>query len=249
MNCRRNSGGPNNERLAIARDGCRAFRPHHFDLPQPVVNLAAEESVLGVVGRPQLLVEAAGTKEWYPGLGPGHSPTPPDQPDVKVQSPRSMSKANDGFPLHRNSVLVDLLVERLAESDGVSARRWDCIIHFEIRIEPESQLVKEVETRGVKKRASVRGFLGSDENSGGKYSFKPCNQSAIVRTVFGQPKELEQLSCGIEVYCSGLLLDGECSNPDRNEPVLAEGQAVIRMCRMCRNVEEKIAAVPGVYEL
>ena len=44
-----------------------------------------------------------------------------------------------------------------------------------------------------------------------------------MRTVFGQPKELEQLSCGIEVYCSGLLLDGERCDPDRNESVLAKG--------------------------
>jgi hypothetical protein len=119
-------------------------------------------------------------------------------------------------------------------------------MHFEIRIEPESQVIEEVKTRGVKKRASVRGFLGSEENRGGKYSFKSCNQSAIVRTVFGESKELKQLSRGMEVYCLGLLLDGERCDPDWYEPVLAEGQAVVGVGG---DLEEEISAVPGVYEL
>jgi hypothetical protein len=211
-----------------------------------VLQLAAEESILGIVCGAQFLVKALGPEERYPGLMVVDDPTSPDQPDVEVQRSRSVSKTSDGFPLDGNAVLVDLVVKRFAECNGILLGCRVCVMHFGIRIEPESHVIEEVKTRGVKKRGSVRGFLGSEENRGGKYSFKSCNQPAIVRTVLGQPKELEQLSRGIEVYCSGLLLDGERCDPDRDEPVLAEGQAEVGVCG---NLEEEISAVPGVYEL
>jgi len=133
-----------------------------------------------------------------------------------------MCKRSNRFPLHRNSVLVDLFVKRLAESNGVLVRGLGCAMHFEIGIEPHVHVVEEVKTREVKEPGSVPGWFGSKENRRGKYSLKPSDQSAIMWAVFGQVEEIEQLTGGMKVYCSSPLLHGERGHPYRNESVLPE---------------------------
>lgn len=220
----------------------RALWSGDLNLPQPELQLAAEESILGIVCRAQLLVKALGPEERYPGLMAVDGPPSPDEPDVEVQRSRSVSKTSDSFPLHGDAVLVDLVMQCFAERDGVIVGCRGCVMHFGIRIELESHVIEEVKTSGVKKQGAVRSFLGSKENCGGKYSFKSRAQPAIVWTVFGKPKEFKQLSRGIEVYCSGLLLDGERCHADRDEVVVAVGQAEVGVWD---NLKEEISAVSG----
>lgn len=49
-----------------------------------------------------------------------HHPTLPDEPQIKIQKPGRVGKCHDSMTLYRDSMLIDLLIERFAECDGVA---------------------------------------------------------------------------------------------------------------------------------
>ena len=84
-----------------------------------MLEFAAEESLGGVLDRAQLVAEPLRSEQRDSRLGIFQSPTLPYQPQVKIQSPRSMSETGDGFSFHWDAVLVNLLMERFAEVDDI----------------------------------------------------------------------------------------------------------------------------------
>jgi len=71
--------------------------------------------------------------------------------------------------------------------------------------------------------------LRSEKNCSGKNPFKACNQATVVRAVFGQVIEIEQLGSRLKVDSSALLFEGEWRHPDGDEPVLTVGQPELGM--------------------
>ena len=162
-------------------------------------------------------------------MGSIQGPASPYQPDVEVQGSGGVSKTGNRFPLHRNPVLVDLLVKRLAESNYVVVCCGTCIRCSRVWIEPESHPIEEVKTAEVNESRSVWFFISSEEDGGRENPLKACYEAAIVRTILGQVKEIEHLGRGGKLNGSAPLLQREGGDPDGDQSVLTEGQAKIRM--------------------
>lgn len=67
-----------------------------------------------------------------------------------------------------------------------------------------------------------------------------------MESIFGQTKEVEHLSSGVEVDLPRFLSKGEGGDPDRDEPVLAERKSKIWMRD---DVKRKFAISPTMDEL
>jgi hypothetical protein len=117
-----------------------------------------------------------------------------------------VSKTGDSFPLHRNPVLVDLLVKRFAESNYIFVYYGTYIRCSRGWIEPESHTIEEVKTGEVNDSGAVWPFVGSEKDCGSEDPLKASHEATIVGAVLGQAKEIEHLSRGGKLNCSVLLL-------------------------------------------
>jgi len=187
-----------------------------------MLKLAAKEPASRILRRTKLLTEPLRPEERDPGLGHIDRPGSPYQPSIEVQSPWGMGKTSNGFPFQGNAMLVNFFVKRLADGDGVGLNFGSCVIRRRFIVEPESHAIKEVKTRKVDELGAAWPLVGSEKDCSGKNPFKACNQATVVGAVFGQAKEIEQLSSRVKVDGSALLFEGECSDPYGDEPVLTE---------------------------
>jgi len=75
----------------------------------------------------------------------------------------------------------------------------------------------------------LRLLIRAEDDGGGEDALESRNHAAIMRTVFGQVKEVEDLGGRSEPNYAGLLFHRKGSDPDRDQSVLPEGQAIARM--------------------
>ncbi len=78
-----------------------------------------------------------------------HTPARPYKPHVKVKNPRGVGECSDGMTFHGYSMLVDLVVEGFAESDGVAGVIFGRGTVGLIWGEPKAETIKKVKTRGI----------------------------------------------------------------------------------------------------
>jgi hypothetical protein len=71
-----------------------------------------------------------------------------------------------------------------------------------------------MKTRKIDEPGSARLFVSSKKYRGGKNPLESRHQTPVVRTVFGESKEIEHLSGRIEMDCAVFLLKREGRNPD-----------------------------------
>ena len=160
-----------------------------------------------------------------------HSPAFPHEPNVKVQNSRGMSECSDGMTLHRYAMLVDLIVERFAESDGVAGAILGSGSRSVLRGKPEVNAIKKMKTRGINQRIGIGVILGAEEDGRCEDSLKALNNSPIMATVGSEAEEIEHLKGSFKVDGAAFLLDGESGYPNGDQAILAEGQAKLGVRR------------------
>ena len=77
------------------------------------------------------------------------TPALPDQPYVEIEKPWSMGEGSHGMALHRDAMLVDLVVEGFAQGDGVAAAIFDRRNLGIVRGKPQVEMIKKVKTRRI----------------------------------------------------------------------------------------------------
>ena len=136
-----------------------------------------------------------------------------------------MRQGSNHLTLDRDSVVVDLLVECLAETDEVFvadiAYGWFGLVV----VEPKPHPIKKMKAGSINQRAVVGLVFGPKEDGGGEDTMEALHDAAIMAAVLGEAEEVEHLSGALETNDPALLLNGERRDPDGNETVLAEGQA------------------------
>ena len=134
-----------------------------------------------------------------------------------------MSQGGDNLALDRDAVVIDLLVEWLAERDGVFR---DVAARPELIgvMEPKSKAVKKVKTRPVGDAVSSWLIVRAKEDGGREDALESLYDPAVMAAVFREAEEVQHSSRAVEVDSPALLLDRERCDPDGNQPVLAEGQ-------------------------
>jgi len=152
---------------------------------------------------------------------------------------------SDHFPLDGDSVLVDFLVKCFAQSDGVcrDLMRGGALLPGS---EPKLHPIEEMEARPVNEGIPVRLILGPEEDGGRKDALESLYKAAVVAAILGEAKEIEQLGSALEANLATLLLDGERGDPNGNETILTEREAVLGMPR---DIEEELSVAAGVSEL
>src|SRR5262249_38738669 len=83
-------------------------------------------------------------------------------------------------------------------------------------------------------------FAGSEEDGTGKDTAESIGQTAVMRTILRQSPFVQNLAGAAELDRPALSANGLSGNPERDQPILSERQAVIWMAD---NFEEE-AAVP-----
>jgi hypothetical protein len=134
-----------------------------------------------------------------------------------------MCERSNGMTLHRDSMLIDFVVEGFAEGDGVS----DAIVGLGslavVGSKPKVEAIKKMKTRGINQRIGVGVILGSEEDGRCEDSLKALNHSPIMATVGSEPEEIEHLKGSVKVDGAAFLLDGESGYPNGDQAILAEG--------------------------
>src|SRR5207249_1002470 len=143
-------------------------------------------------------------------------------------------------------MLVDLLVEGLAQDDHVFLIIViDGLTPF-VETEPQLHRIKEVETGPVNKGAAGGMIFRPEEDCRGEDTFESVFDSPVVEAVGLKVKEGEHLGGTLKADSSALLFQGKRRNPNGDEPVLTEGQTVIGMAEY---LKKKFAAVPRMCQL
>jgi len=91
------------------------------------------------------------------------------------------------------------------------------------------KLIKKMKARPIHERGTRRIVLRSEKNGRGKYPSKPLHHAPVIAAILGEAKKVEHLGSAIEMDGAALLPKGEGGYPDRNEPVLAERQTIVRV--------------------
>jgi hypothetical protein len=157
-----------------------------------------------------------------------------------------MREGGNRLAFDRDWMLVNLSVKGLAENDSVFMGRSGCRGQLCIAVEPKLNAIKEVEPGPVRQTISAFLVLGAKEDRCGKNTLETLHNALIVAAVFGETEEIQHLSGAMEPDDSALLLDSECRYPDRNEPILTEGQIELGMRG---DLKEELAIAPSVVEL
>jgi len=124
-------------------------------------------------------------------------------------------------------VLIDFGVKSFAESHSVRVVAcWDGRALAPFRA-PEMKLIKKMKARPIHERGTGRLMLRSEKDGRGKYPLEGLHHAPVIAAIFGEAKKVEHLGSAIEMNCAALLPKGESGYPDGNEPVLAEGQAIV----------------------
>jgi hypothetical protein len=77
------------------------------------------------------------------------TPALPDEPHIKVKKPRGVGECSDRMTIHGYSMLVDLVVERFTEGDGVASVLADRRSLGVIRRKPKVEAVEKMKTRRI----------------------------------------------------------------------------------------------------
>ena len=102
------------------RKFCWALGPEGVHFLQPLAKRLAETLVARITRGAKLGLYSLGAKKRYANGSGFDGPAFPDRPDIEIEQARCVGEASDNLPFHGNWVLVDLLVEALAEGNYVS---------------------------------------------------------------------------------------------------------------------------------
>src|SRR4051812_8960879 len=124
----------------------------------------------------------------------------------------------------------DLVVELVTEhNDVLEFLRKHRLIW--LAVVPDLRLAKEVEPRSLHYLGGGTGLVGSEKDRGPKDPFKCSDQPPVLCTPSVQAEGLEHLTCTPESDNRALLLNGKGGQEDRNNTVLTERYAKVRMTR------------------
>ena len=117
---------------------------------------------------------------------------------------------------------------------------------FVAAIEPEAHRVHEVEAHRVHNNVPADFLLSAEEDCRGEDALKRSLDPAILRSVVGDAKIVEQSSRALEVNGAALLPEGHGGDQDGDQAVLPLGQT---KSGMSRDLKEQVAIAPSVDEL
>ena len=124
-------------------------------------------------------------------------------------------------------MLIDFGIKSFAESHGIRVVAWRDVSALAPFREPEMKLIKKMKARPIHERGTLRLIIRSEKDGRSKYALKALHHPPVISAIFGETKKVQHLSSASEMDGTALLPKGESGYPNGNEPILAEGQAII----------------------
>jgi hypothetical protein len=142
---------------------CGALGPKEFDPFQPLAKCLPETHVPGIGRSAQLGLQSLRAEEGYADGDCLHSPASPDNPDVEVEQPRRVGQTGYNLALDWNWVLIDFLVEALAQRNDVVGllMRWRFLLIF--AVEPKPHPIKKMKPLADGRRPPEKTFRSGDD--------------------------------------------------------------------------------------
>ena len=132
-----------------------------------------------------------------------------------------MRQSSDHFAFDWNRVGDNLLVEGLAERDCVAAPLVVGGLRSSGASELEPHRIHKVEAFCVNNGVPSGLLFGPEEHRGCEDPLESGLNPAVLSSVLGEVKMVEQSSWTAEVNRAGFLLEGQSGNPDGDQSVLA----------------------------
>jgi hypothetical protein len=172
----------------------------------------------------QLALQAVGTEQRYPGDLVPQRPGLPHNPDIEVEQTRGVGQGGDDLLLHRNAVLIDLVIETLAERNtifvSVCSRRGLVIG----AIEPKLDTIKKMNPRPVENPRRGLCSLDPEKDASREDALEALHEASVMETILRQLQEFEHLGGAFEANRAASLFHRERGNPDGDEAVLTKWQ-------------------------
>ncbi len=148
-----------------------------------------------------------------------HSPPLPHEPYVEVEKPWSMGECGNTISFDGYSMLIDFVIEGLAQRDHVSGAifrpRSPCLIGSK----PKVSVVKKMKPRPINQRIVIGAILRPEAGRRLEDLLEPVNNSPVVTAVGSEAEALKHLKCSFKVNDATLLLQGEGSPQHYSRPV------------------------------
>lgn len=213
---------------------------------KPATESKPKGSIHAVFDYTELLCKATKAHERNPCRSSSKSPSFPNEPDVEIEYSGGVGQGSNNFSFYRYSVLVNLAIKLLAEQDRIAVRAMGACLLVLSCVKPKSHAVEKVKPSPVDHCSRLGLLLTSKKDRGAEDVLEAIDKAAIVRAVFGKAKEIKHLSRGVKMNLPGFLPDGERSNPDGDQAVLAEGQTEIGMAD---DLKEEVAVAASMRTL
>jgi hypothetical protein len=139
-------------------------------------------------------------------------------------------------------VLVDLFVKGFAQHDGILTAvgpHWLSLTP----VKPEMHAIEEVEPGPIKDRLAIGFVIGSEEDGSRKDPLEPFHHAAVPFAVLEEMEEVKHLGGGSKADNPAALAQGQGSNPNCDEPVLAVRKPKLWVAD---NLEEEFAVAADV---
>src|SRR5207245_6401554 len=122
----------------------------------------------------------------YPRDLVSYGPTLPHNPDIEIQQAGGIGQARDHLALYWDAVLIDFIIEALAEGDDVlvSVGSWRGIRIG--AVEPKLETIKEMKSRPVE---NLRGSLccfRAEENCSCENTLEALDKTPVMETILRQ---------------------------------------------------------------
>jgi hypothetical protein len=174
------------------------------------------------------------------------TPALPDEPYVEIKKPWGMGECRDGMTLHGYSMLVDLVVKCFAQGDGVHGVIFGHGTLDMVWGKPKLEMIKKVKSRRINQAIRIRVIVGPEKDCRCENPLETLNNSPITTTIGGKTEEIEHLEGSFKVDGVTFLLHRESSYPNGNQPVLAEGQAIVGVRR---NLQKELSVPSRMGQL
>src|SRR5215831_19444343 len=109
---------------------------------------------------------------------------------------------------------------------------------------PDPGFAKEIETRPLHDLGLRRYRIRAEKDCGAKDSLERGDQSAVLLPTVAHAECFQHLGSGFESDRLTFLLDGQARQENGNNPILSEGNSIVRMTG---DLENKLA-VPALVE-
>ncbi len=232
--------------LAVRGDASRAGRPPHTNLGEPGINFFSEGSFSRVLCGSKLMSEALRPEEWDSDDPAIRGPAFPNEPCVKIERARSVRESRDNPALNWDSVFLDFIEKRFAESDRILEPAIGHWVRISVAAVPEANLIEEMKPRPVQENILTPSLVRAEKNCSSEDALEGASNALVIEAGGGKIEVTQEVGEIVKLDHSAFLTKRKSRHPNRYEPILAIRKAEFGMSH---DRQGEAAIPPSIHKL